>query len=406
MTQATQPAQRAALTAHFRRAAGAFWNARSWTSTDVKFAQRGGRPPVVAVSHLANRDYRLKVWLDEEHVGGLFTINGVSVKLPHQGRGFHQGPVHAETLQRILQPVAYDDMPGPTYAGSQYDVCLETVFRPQEKAYQDWVGDPADCPEWMGVESITVTPETTGGGHHGLTIRVSEGPGRKHYLNEQLNTWRINGIWCQVLPLGEPDARGRCEWRGLLVASCDPQALDVIRDYGAEDATTVLEDEPMPPRARKPLRLLYARGDIDRRTYAEWGRDIDKIQSMLFNLCGAQGQVDIYTSILRRRQNRIDHLTQLIRSRYNRRPAAYTNYTFEAWAAEVGGQVAEWQGTIADLEALQAGDEGDRLNRNQAAVDRSRASYHALMERIEAREEQYADAIAALYATDEDDEDE
>jgi len=396
----------AALTAHFRRAAGAFWNARSWSSDDVTFANRGRRPSAVAVSHQAHGDHRLKVWLTHEHVGGRFTVNGVEVVLPHVRNGFHQGPVAPEALQRILTPPrpAGAGPAGPTYAGSQYDVCLETVFQAQEKSYQDWVGDPAACPEWMGVESITVTPATTGGGHHGLTLRVSAA-GQAALTQAKLWTWRINGVWCQISPVSESNAQGMAEWRGLLMASCDPEALDVIRDYGEEDATTVLEDEHPPPRSLGPLRILYARGDIDRRTYGEWGRDVGQISTLLFALNGAQGQVDVYASNVRRRQNRINHLTQLIRSRFNRRASAYQDYTIEAWINEVGGQAAEWKSEIEVLEKSKAHN-GERLESAQAAVDSSRASYHALMERIEGREEQYADAIAALYATDEDDEDE
>ena len=291
----------------------------------IGLRDRGGKSSsLVVVLDPRRRDYRIKLWLNDEHVGNKFMFCGgsddsiVCVTLPHVNNGFHTGSVARSDVEK---------MAGFGSAGSRSrlnipymdaeDVCYVARFTPETS--QSWSklrANTSELSEWLDGDNaeLTITPERTGGGHHSLFLRLSD-KANDRMMRRQLVWHRVNGIWVHWVPIAGDERLKNC-WMGM----CLPEDMDTIRDWGEDGTVVDLPDEPLRPRTRLWLRKLDREtGPISYDSYRAWDRSITTMKSRLWSLCGCRGQIDVYESLVRRYDTRRNHLLALVDKRYRDR---------------------------------------------------------------------------------------
>ena len=349
----------------------------------------GGKPSIVFVSNPQYSDYRPKLWFVETDLSGMFDINGEYYTLAHLGNGFYTGKVDGAKLHNTIKwkPSEDEDSDDESYNPGPYlDGCIETQFAPirADRPWDGmWRGSVENFPDWMQAESIEASPPNTGG--QGPYI-ILNAPGLKKY---NIHTLRVNGQWLGVSGKGPYYLHGT------------PDEVDAARDYGQDlDIEHLeLENEPIRPRTHYWVRQLsrsLPRG-LPENVYWEWTGAVRKLWGVQFGISTQIGQARHARYWEQHHLKRKAQLERCISTRFNKRTAAFADYSREQWVNEVQDKyVKKWAYEIGQLNQ---GIEKcrQRAEPMEAKAEQLEEQYADLLETITGYEERYEDAIRYLF---------
>ena len=360
--------------------------------------QRGGDEHSVV---LARRGYRVKLFLqgdhdDDEHVG----INGIrfGVPLDKSPGELHTARPGPEIWEKIVAssslPREQEDITKPAPEPKPFvpiDACIEGTFDPErlDKRYGWCVGTFEDLPDWMGDDvevSLARAPYNDGG-----YIVMPEASLRKvpPFL-------RVNGVWMLVSPIGYKP--------GHYLLGAMPEDIAEARDYGGEELPN---DETLPIRARQQLRPLFRKivpnfgyvriSDEIANDYRAWRAAIPVITGCMMGFGQTHRQWIHYQHRAKSTAEASSRKFARSMGRFNKRPAAYKDYAFDAWLEEANDKYAKkWQyeGRIAHEASHLAKSSADNVHKTLVA---KRQEYDAAVAVIEPLEAKYEAIIREMY---------
>jgi len=289
------------ITASFEKTArsGYFYHATSAESEELIFRKN----PVAAKS-----GYRVKLWMakkeyavDEPVDDDIpVLINGVEEVAEYEKNDLFQIHTDKETWEQIVGVAAAPsrseqhaidrqrrkDMwareEAEWDARRSQDCCIETLW--QRNTARRYAGgteyiaaDP--LPAWMGADTKIYLSEKMGSGQ-GPSLQIAGLPDPKQWY-----TLRINNVWVSFLPGFQP---GRVP--NPHHAFVSPDEWELIFNYEGGP----LPDELAPPRTRNEIRFEGKDLGFRSEEYYEWVEEAKEIQSKVWGVALAYGQLTLY----------------------------------------------------------------------------------------------------------------
>lgn len=375
----------------WKRASGPFWEAQDPQSADgaVQFADRGGRPQLVAVYNPAKNDFRVKCFVTAKQTDQTslsLTVDGHNFDfvLPSDPWSCH---CESDRLWRMLQgmpPVEANtdrqEDEDPT-VHKFLDANIEARFTSDRKWRHHWAGEILRAPEWMQAKNIGVSEPETSGGWHGLILEVGCD------LRSVPHSVRVNGHWCSWMPQGHT----------LLLLSADPLDIEEIRNFGEAGSRAEPEVEHVPVRDRQTLHKLYRAVRMDADFCRRWAKAVQTLRNKHWGMCAQAGQQDFYRRAVRRLEAESVRKQGYLQARYKRRASAYHDYDIGAWASEVRGKPLEWLNRISEISTTYLPRCTNRYDNFQETIDKMRAEANEAEALIDELNEKYEGAIRYLY---------
>lgn len=390
------------INGEFNRHSGPFWGIKNplVSSTGPIPIDLAVRPnpksvSVVAVYNPGKHDYRLKLWLTIDPANlDTVVINGYRLGAPnseYSPDGFAQWRVNSTVLYRALRgwpPEDYLEEDAENEEGF-LDLSIDTVFdQNNTDQYGNWLGTLDEAPRWMHAESIKVSPPTTGGGWHQVTL----------HANVEANALpmvRVNGIWMLTTPVADQRSpNGFMSFGNRFSLICDPVDLDRVRTHGQDQAQMeAFTPEPCPVRTVRTLRRLDGTVKLDYSVYQAWQEHIVGWRNSTFGLAASQGQFDVHQRLANSADSRAARFYQLAVKRWLARDAEDQGVDLESYD---DNKVREWLAKYQENEESRKyyQDGADRLFKNMTEL-RLKAQVHD--DKLSALEEEYEGAIRFLY---------
>lgn len=362
---------------------GKFWHAKAPKRNGGNFLRAEGRPKMVAVFDPHRSDYRLKVWLDEVITANITsTIDEVEFLFTHKKNSLWE----ATTSNKILWAMLHGEEPDddtPEEADELLDCCIETQF---DRAVSGRLaGRVDDFPEWMQATGIDISADGRG---QGTSIYLRSNLNHSHRAFQNLMQLRINGHWLTGMPMDG----------GRVYFSVPPPIEDEIRNYGDGLTDIGIPDEVRPPRTRASVRAVcvFLRDHGTRNTdHWHWRDDVMKMQYRVHGMCVAFGQRGMYEFRHSEYSRRKQHWDGLIKKYYAKRPEALKDLSVEKWIT-TDKRYRGWAANSKRLDkALE--DIDKQILRFHKIYEEQHAEWRERLARCEAREAQFADAIALTH---------
>lgn len=399
MTEATR-----VLEGRFERASRKFWECHSLRTASVQPATRPkGRASLVAVHDPVTGDRRIKFWgqmgAPDDAAGGFAAeVNGEVLAFARRdGSDLHQATASGAQMRAILGWSPDETPPLTSSAGTgpagKYSLSVEFPEGDPARPWLDRRATTVDCPEWMAIESLTITGEQASGGD-ALRLKSKLRRDARHNLDFQL--LRINDAWLAGMPSGD----GFGEWWYSLT----PGDADALR-AGDEDGDLDAPETVRPPRTRLLLRsfAVWMRDEHQAMArigphYGEWRLDVMAWERAAPGLGIAYGQAGVLIRKIAEFGKSRGHLQRALNARYAARKPAYHDYELDRWAFEVGTPMRSWQKRILEIAERETTEVRPKLTRLHEIYETALEKYCTVKQRLEDREADFADDIGAWNA--------